>query len=955
MKTLKDTIFLPKTDYQLRPDFLTSEPALIAGWNEKELYNSRNDGKTEMFVLHDGPPYANGNIHIGHAMNKIHKDIIARAQSMAGKAVSFIPGWDCHGLPIEWKIEEKYRAAGKNKNDVSILEFRKECRDYAAEWVKVQSEEFQRLGIAADWTNPYVTMDYETEAWIASEVRGFSHGNLYRDFRPVMWSPVEQTSLAEAEVEYEDKKITSIYVKFPLSQEKYDVKNCALIAWTTTPWTIPANRALAMNPKLDYSLYVVLDKHEYFDIGEYFVLAENLFDTFKAEIGLNAARMSRVDPKKLAIPGCKHPLFNQGYTDDVPILLADFVTDETGTGIVHLAPSHGLDDFYLCKTHGIGPTDYVTKNGTYKSDLPLFGGIHVYKALEPVLEALRKAGALAGVKPMTHSTAVSWRSKAPLIYLATPQWFISMDNKGSDGKSIRERCLEALNDVTFIPEAGRTRLSSMIESRPDWCISRQRAWGVPITLFVHKQTGEILHDCEVDGNIHETFRSEGSDAWYKHDAAYFLNGHMTSWGVPEEKWYNPDDYEMIMDVVDVWFESGASYAYVLKKRGLPKADVYLEGSDQHRGWFQASLIESCATRGSAPFKTIITDGFVLDKNGRKMAKSLNNVVPPQDIIKDYGADVLRLWVANSDTTEDIRIGDPLIKQQSEIYRKLRNTLKYLVGALSETKMTQGMPDVHTAYASDEAKVYLEQYMLLKVDVINRLVLKAIDNHDWKKVVTEIHNFCANDLSIYFDARKDVLYCGQGQHTPNREVTMNMMAFLFHTLVRWLAPIIPFATEEAWQAVFGNVSSVHMLTFDIQKIDLDMEEIDMMFEFPEFWQKIKSVRSSILQDLEVMRTKKQIGSALEASVNLDHTLYWKLDNRWVFKDWESFLGVSGVNSMLSPQGSLFQVRKVIGNLKCERCWKVVVNGSLAHPDETNRPRHDLCKRCKTAVEPFGELE
>jgi isoleucyl-tRNA synthetase len=956
MKDIKDTIFLPKTDYKLRPDFLKSEPEIISEWNKKDIYNLRNEGKTKMFVLHSGPPYANFSTHIGHSFNVCRKSIITNTQSMAGKKVSFIPGWDCHGLPIEWAVEENFRKSGRNKNDISVEEFRKECREYAQHWVNIQSQEFQRLGIFADWKQPYLTlwiMKQKQKLLLKSEV---FHIRIYIEIF-VLFSGVLLNKLLwqKRKLNMLIKKITSIYVKFPVfscgfeRQEEFEPHfqlppNTSLIAWTTTPWTLPTNKALAINENIEYALFSVTETSGFsatlggMKKGERFIIASNLLDDFckNAEIKASILYIIQSDYMKKIV--CKNI-----FSDEIPVLHGDFVTAETGTGIVHIAPSHGLDDFYLCKKNKISLTDYVLKDGTYKSDLPVFGGMHIYKALQAVLKALGDNEILVCTKDMTHSTAVSWRSKAPLIYLATPQWFINMSATDNDGMTIRERSLKSLDDVKFIPDISRNRLTAMVQSRPDWCISRQRTWGVPITLFVHKQTGEILRDCDVDGAIDDYIQKFGADIWFKENADYFLNAY----GVSE---YNPDDYEMIMDIVDVWFESGCSFAYVLESRGLPKADVYLEGSDQHRGWFQASLIESCGysksdyhKRGSAPFKTLITDGFVLDKHGKKMSKSDGNVIPPEKIISEFGADVLRLWVATCDATEDVKIGDDVMKQQAEMYKKFRNTLRYLLGSLCENPI-ETFDEIKKRYDFKIGnKVWLEHYILLRMDAINKMVLAAVENHDWKKVVLEIYNFCLNDLSMYFDARKDVLYCGGFTNTPNRVFALDTYVLIFHHLVRWLAPVIPFATEEAWQSAFGKETSVHCQTFDIVEFDFGLTDVEKYFEFPEFLQNIKSIRVEVMKQLEDLRSKKQINSALERHVIVPSEYYFLGFNRWVFKDWENLFGVAGATIRQKP-GQTF---KLVNHFqqKCERCWKHNVFGTLSHDDTSKK----LCDRCKTYVE------
>ncbi|MDE8345387.1 MAG: isoleucine--tRNA ligase, partial [Acidocella sp.] len=616
----KATVFLPRTDFPMRGDLPVREPEMLRRWAEMGLWERLRAGARgrPRFILHDGPPYANGHLHIGHALNKIHKDVINRAQQMSGRDADYIPGWDCHGLPIEWKIEEAYRKAGKDKDQVPILEFRKECRDYAQTWLDVQAAEFKRLGVAGDWAHRYATMDFASEAAIAGEIGKFLlNGALYRGLRPVMWSPVEKTALAEAEVEYHDKKDTAIWVKFPATYG-----HAAIVIWTTTPWTIPGNRGLAVGAAFDYATITVeaVGENSLAQPGEALIVAQALVEDFTKAVGITAYRVSDIcNGEALAGRTYRHPLYGQhpGYEFAVPLMLGDFVTTDAGTGIVHMAPGHGEDDFFLCRNHGIAVPDTVQADGTYYPSVPLFAGIHVYRAAEPVCAALLAAGALLHREEFVHSYPHSWRSKAPLIYRATPNWFIRMD--GSE--KIREKALAAIDGTKFVPEIGRNRIRAMVESRPDWCISRQRAWGVPIAVFVDKTTHEPLRDAAVMARIVDIFTREGADAWYARPGQDFLG-----------EAYNLDDYEQVFDIVDVWFESGSTHAFVLEARGLPTpADLYLEGSDQHRGWFQASLLESIGTRGVAPFKAIVTDGFVLDENGRTMSKSLGNVTAPQEV------------------------------------------------------------------------------------------------------------------------------------------------------------------------------------------------------------------------------------------------------------------------------------------------------------------------------------
>ena len=669
----RETVFLPRTPFPMRGDLPKREPVLLARWQSMRLSErlaAEAEGRTP-FILHDGPPYANGHLHIGHALNKIHKDVINRAQRMAGRAVRYVPGWDCHGLPIEWKVEEEYRAAGRDKDAVPILQFRAECRAYAERWLLVQDAEFRRLGIEGEWADRYATMDFAAEAAIAAEIGRFLlNGLLYRGLRPVMWSTVEKTALAEAEIEYHDHVSTTIFARFPLVSGPLAATGAAVVIWTTTPWTIPGNRAVAFGEGIDYALVRVGATTEASAArpGERLLLAVPLLARVAAEAGITAYDVEQTVPgSALAGHVAAHPLRGWGYEHDVPLLAGAFVTADQGTGFVHVAPSHGEEDFALGIANGLEVPETVGPDGRYADWVPRWGGLHVFKAADPVCNALADAGGLLARGTISHAYPHSWRSRAPLIYRATPQWFIRLDGDGR----LRQRALACLADVAFVPPQSRHRLESMLANRPDWCISRQRAWGVPIPVFVDRATGEVLRDPAVMDRIVETFRAEGADAWFASPPERFLGAA-----------HDAARYEQVSDIVDVWFESGSTHAFVLEARGLPTpADIYLEGSDQHRGWFQSSLLEAVGSRGAAPFRTIVSDGFVLDEQGRKMSKSLGNGTAPQEVCDQYGADILRLWALSGDLREDLRIGPEILRQQAELYRRLRNTLRWLLGAL----------------------------------------------------------------------------------------------------------------------------------------------------------------------------------------------------------------------------------------------------------------------------------
>ena len=829
----RETLNLPKTDFPMKAGLPKREPDMLAHWAAIGLHDKLRAAAKgrEKFVLHDGPPYANGDIHIGHALNKILKDVIVRSQQMQGKDAVYIPGWDCHGLPIEWKIEEQYRKQGKDKDEVPAKEFRAQCRQFAAQWVGVQSEQFQRLGIMGDWDNPYTTMAFEAEATIVAEFQKFiMDGSLYRGSKPVMWSVVEKTALAEAEVEYEEHVSPTIFVKFPVR----GMDNSYAVIWTTTPWTIPGNRAIAYAPGLTYGLYEAA--------GEKLILCDNLAAQVMGAAQIeDYQRLEDIDPKGLV---CAHPLHAAGYDFDVPVLAGDFVTDETGTGLVHIAPGHGQDDFELGMQHNIEVPFTVNEGGVYYDHVPLFAGKRVLDekgkdgdANGGVIGALVEADALLAKGKLRHQYPHSWRSKAPLIFRNTPQWFISMEQNG-----LRDKALKAIAETNFYPETGRNRIQSMVENRPDWVVSRQRAWGVPLTIFVNKQTGEPLKDEAVNARIVDAVRENGADAWFDTDPQAFLGDT-----------YEADDYEKVTDILDVWFDSGVTHAFVLEARDDVQwpADVYFEGSDQHRGWFQSSLLEACATRGRAPYKNVVTHGFTMTEQGKKMSKSLGNAVDPLKVIQQSGAEIIRLWTMSCDYSEDQRIGSEIIKANTDAYRKMRNCFRFLLGNLadfdeSEKVSPADMPE-------------LERYMLHRLAELDTLVRDNYNQFDFRKIYQALFNFMTVDLSaFYFDIRKDTLYCDPHSAVARR-ACRTVMDTVFHCLTRWLAPVLCFTTEEVWQARFGqNDDSVHLQTFITPEADWHDAAL------AEKWTKIRTVRRVVTGALEVERRDKRIGSSLEAA-------------------------------------------------------------------------------------------
>jgi isoleucyl-tRNA synthetase len=975
------TLFLPETEFPMRAGLPQMEPKLLARWEKMDLYGklrAASKGKPK-FVLHDGPPYANGNIHIGHALNKILKDLVTRSQQMAGFDSNYVPGWDCHGLPIEWKIEEEYIAKGKAKpnlkDPVAMKAFRAECRSFAEHWLGVQREEFKRLGVEGDWDHPYSTMTFPAEAQIARELMKFSmSGQLYRGSKPVMWSVVEKTALAEAEVEYQDFQSDQVWVKFPVDPTPFvpcnrpatkltpDASMTALqfaamdhkayvVIWTTTPWTLPGNRAIAYNQKISYGLYEVLTAPEgnWLSGGEKLVLADKLAgDVFKvSKIEQNGyRRLFDVSAEELNSVSCFHPLRFRGYAFQVPLLAGDYVTDDAGTGFVHTAPGHGREDFdiwtsvatqHMLRQRNIDPAIPYTvdADSLYTKEAPGFEGKRVLKANgdkgdanEAVIQALGPVdkggtGMLIARQRLKHQYPHSWRSKKPVIFRNTPQWFIHMDkviahlpsprpSRGEGGgvalrhaegegrplapspvaasapvpgaaphpnplpvktgrgnKTLRELSLQSIRATEWVPASGQNRITGMIEAKPDWVISRQRAWGVPITVFVKKGTHDVLVDPEVNDRIYDAMYKEGADAWFTDaDGARFLKG-------PTElapNGYDPTQYEKINDVLDVWFDSGSTHTYVLedpvhfpglagihrKVDGGQDRVMYLEGSDQHRGWFHSSLIESSGTRGRAPFDVVLTHGFVLDEAGNKMSKSSKNGVSPQDAIKVSGADILRLWVVGSDYSNDITLSIDIMKSFSDLYRKMRNTLRWMLGTLAHYPVASGrLPD--RGVGSDHQNE-LEQLMLHRLAELDPVIRRAYETYDYAKVVSTLAHFMNTELSaFYFDIRKDALYC-EAPSSRKRLAALETVEQIFRCVTVWLAPILVFTAEECWLSRYGDdgKSSVHLELFPTLPAAWKNDAL------AEKWEQIRRVRSGVTGALELERAAKRIGSSLEAA-------------------------------------------------------------------------------------------
>ena len=920
MTDYKDTVYLPKTDFSMRAGLPAKEPQILKIWEDIGLYKKLREQRknSEPFILHDGPPYANGNLHIGHALNKIIKDVINRSQSMLGKNANYVPGWDCHGLPIEWKIEENYRKKKKNKDDIPVVEFRKECRDFAKNWMDIQSEEFQRLGVYGDWEAPYSTMKYESEARIMSEIGKFlMNGGLYRGVKPVMWSPVEKTALAEAEIEYHDHISTTIFARFPIIKSPNNIlTGHEIIIWTTTPWTMPGNRAVAYGKDIDYSLLEISSVKEssLAKLGDKILIASDLLEDVINELSIIDYKISnKLKGSELKDSILAHPLHKFGYDHDVLLLEADFVTTDQGTGFVHIAPGHGSDDFELGKKNNLPIPETVSDNGILDDNLPLLGGLRVLKDNEKIADIMSEHGALIGRGTLKHSYPHSWRSKAPLVFRTTPQWFISMQTN-----DLRDTALKALSETTFYPPQGENRLTKMIEDRPDWCISRQRAWGVPLAIFVNKKTQEPLRDQDVINRIVEAFKIEGADAWFEKPSSYFLGSK-----------YNSEDYEAVMDIADVWFDSGSTHAFVLEDRDdlFWPASLYLEGTDQHRGWFHSSLLESCGTRGRAPYDAVLTHGFVLDQQGRKMSKSLGNITAPQKVINEFGADILRLWVVGSDYYDDLRIGKEILVRHSDHYRRLRNTLRYLLGALNHFEEGEKidfneMPE-------------LEQWVLHRVSELSKKIEENTKEFNLHDIYTDIHNFCTIDLSaFYFDIRKDTLYCDELKG-KNRRSCRTVMDILFKSLTTWLAPIICFTAEEAWQNRYKDQeNSVHLQTYFKSESGWNNETLGNK------WTQIRELRSMVTTAIEEKRKDGLLGSSLQARVIIEanESIYNKLNDIdlpeiFICSDVEMNL-----NNKLENNYIDVEVELASGG-KCLRCWKIV---------KEVKDDIEICNRCSSII-------
>ncbi len=906
----KDSLQLPKTAFSMKASLPTKEPLILEKWEKNKIFEKlrKNSKGKEKFILHDGPPYANGHIHMGTALNKILKDMITRFHQMNGKDSVYVPGWDCHGLPIEWKIEEQYKKKKKNKDEVPIKDFRQECREFAKKWIQVHIKEFQRLGVVGDFKNYYSTMSYEAEAQIVRELGKFLlDGSLYQGFKPVLWSTVEKTALADAEVEYMNHTSNTIFVAFKVRDTKKDfLKDANIIIWTTTPWTIPANKALAFNSSIEYSLLEVGSLDHFKD--KKIVVATNLIDSIIKSCEIENHKVLKTF-KGTEFKGtiCSHPFLKMKFDHDIPMLDASFVDLEQGTGIVHCAPSHGPDDFNLCLKNNIQSSYTVNDAGLYTEEIPYFTDTHIFKADPLVIEKLKEHNKLLKNDKLHHSYPHSWRSKAPLIYRATPQWFISMEKN-----SLRNKAIKAVNDTAFFPEKGKERLLSMIEGRPDWCVSRQRVWGVPLPIFINKKTKEPLRDKKVIDRIAEIYEKEGSDCWFTDDAEKFLG-----------KDHDSNNYEKLNDIVEVWFDSGSTHSFVLEKRKDLKwpADMYLEGSDQHRGWFHSSLLESCGTRGRAPFNSILSHGFVVDGKGLKMSKSSGNVISPEEILKNYGADILRAWVASSDYTEDLRIDKNILAQHAESYRKIRNTFRFILGNIKDNYEKQ-------KFESLEIKNFdeLEKYILHKIFNLDLLVKENLKNYNFHKLYKELLNFCALDLSsFYFDIRKDILYCDNVNSKKRKECVI-VLNIILECLLKWFAPIFVFTTDEIYSLVSKDEKNIHEFTFP--KIPEKWEHKILNDK----WNQLFKIKQEANIAIEEKRSNKEIGSSLEAELKI-------ITNEKNFKllediDLAEYFITSKAEKVKgkNKEELNIEVTKAKG-IKCPRCWKILDN---------------KCERCEKAI-------
>ncbi|MCG9745607.1 MULTISPECIES: isoleucine--tRNA ligase [Shewanella] len=935
MSDYKSTLNLPETEFPMRGNLAKREPEMLKSWTEKKLYQKIRESRTgaKPFILHDGPPYANGSIHIGHSVNKILKDIIIKSKTLSGFDAPYIPGWDCHGLPIELKVEQK---VGKPGQKVSAAEFRQKCREYAAAQVDGQREDFIRLGVLGDWQNPYLTMNFDTEANIVrSLAKVIDNGHLHKGVKPVHWCTDCGSALAEAEVEYEDKTSPAVDVAFLAVDKatvlaKFGVEQCeadvATVIWTTTPWTLPANRGLSMAGDIDYDLV------EYTKEGNKraIIVAQELVESCVERYGAESHRvLGTVKGQALELLRFKHPF----YDFDVPVIIGDHVTVDSGTGVVHTAPGHGQDDFVIGQKYGLEVANPVGDNGVYKPDTEFFAGQHVFKANDNVVALLEEKGALLNHVAYRHSYPHCWRHKTPIIFRATPQWFISMDQKG-----LRTQSLSEIEKTQWIPDWGQSRIEKMVENRPDWCISRQRTWGVPITLFVHRDTEELHPDSvALMERVAHRIEQEGIQAWWDLDAAELLG---------EEA----DQYRKVTDTLDVWYDSGSTFSSVVAARpeynGHP-VDLYLEGSDQHRGWFMSSLMISTAMSGKAPYKQVLTHGFTVDGQGRKMSKSIGNVIAPLQVTNKLGADILRLWVAATDYSGEMTVSDEILKRSADAYRRIRNTARFLLANLN------GFDPVNDTVAVEDM-VALDRWVVRRAAALQTEILEAYEQYNFHLVTQKLMQFCSVELgSFYLDIIKDRQYTAKRDSLARRSC-QSALFLIAEAMVRWIAPILSFTADEVWQSLPGEREEfVFTQTWfeGLASVTLDSDLSD------DYWANLITVRDEVNKAIEQARREQRVGGSLEAEVTLyaDEALTESLallgdELRFVLLTSNTQiapLASAGADAVETELAGLKLLVAKTEAAKCDRCWhhREDVGQVEAHPL--------LCTRCVTNIEGDGE--
>lgn len=934
MTDYKDTLNLPHTDFPMKANLAQREPAMLEKWKNLNLYKKiceKNAGRPK-FILHDGPPYANGELHLGHAINKSLKDIVVKSRQLSGFDAPYIPGWDCHGLPIEHNVEKKKGKAGQK---ISFSEFRQACRDYATKQVEIQKAGFIRLGVFGDWDNPYLTMNFHTEADIVRALgKIVENGHMIKGYKPVYWSVVGASALAEAEVEYHDKESFAIDVRFAVAEKDkflaaFGAGNTSdpvsVIIWTTTPWTLPSNQAVCLNAELDYALV----KCELPSGAEILMLAKDMVDDVLARYGIEkSAIIAEAKGSALENILLEHPFVDK----QVPLILGEHVTTEAGTGAVHTAPDHGLDDFYVGQHYGLGTLNLIDENGVFTAAAGEFAGAHVYKVDEQVINVLQSNNALIAEDKISHSYAHCWRTKTPLIYRATPQWFISMTEQDLLGSA-----LQAVAGVKWIPDWGQARIELMLKGSPDWCVSRQRTWGVPITMFVHKETQQLHPDtAHLFERVAERIEEAGIDAWFDLEPEELLGDEA-------------GQYEKVTDTLDVWFDSGVTHFSVMEKREELQypADLYLEGSDQHRGWFLSSLKTAIAMHGSAPYKECLTHGFFVDAEGKKMSKSLGNTVAPEKIFQQYGADILRLWVAATDYRGEMTVSDEIFKRVADAYRRIRNTARFMLANLN------GFDPVTDSVAQDDM-LALDYWIVRQCQLLQSEIISHYQDYNFLNVYQKIHNFCVIELGgFYLDVIKDRQYTTQADSLARRS-TQTAMYHILEMLSRMIAPILSFTADEVWQNIPGaRANSVFLTDF-----------ADAVAEFPEstdfsdeFWQKVMEVKTAVNKELEAKRAEKVVGSGLSAEVDLfcDSNLAELLNRLEEELRFVLIVSRASINAIESANGAAVQtevsgLKLAVGaseHAKCDRCWhhRADVGLESSHPS--------LCQRCVDNIDGVGE--